>query len=58
MQTNVTISSGRKVCIAPLVCTYEYYFYTAVWKYQYSSSNKNIFSKENSNTMHVVEAYI
>ena len=30
MQTNVTISSGRKVCIAPLVCTYEYYFYTAV----------------------------
>lgn len=30
MQTNVTISSGHKVGIAPLVCTYEYYFYTAV----------------------------
>ena len=30
MQTNVTISSGCKVCIVPLVFTYEYYFYTAV----------------------------
>ena len=46
------------------VYIYEYYFYTAVWKYQYSSSNENIFSKENEylfkncNTVQVVEAYI